>query len=85
MSKAFGVIQSPNYPASYDGPKDGNASKTCNWYLTVRPRHKILLNFESFAVEGEPSGEHRGVRFERYSATPGVETIPEFRPPPPLF
>ncbi|XP_034244816.1 tolloid-like protein 2 [Thrips palmi] len=55
VSKAFGVIQSPNYPANYDGPKDGNASKTCNWYLTVRLRHKILLNFESFAVEGEPS------------------------------
>lgn len=55
ISKAFGVIQSPNYPLNYDGPKE-NGSKVCNWYLSVRPRHRILLNFEAFAVEGEPSG-----------------------------
>ncbi|XP_021914332.1 cubilin isoform X4 [Zootermopsis nevadensis] len=50
-----GVISSPNFPQNYDGPERGLASKTCNWYIIVRPKHKILLNFEFFAVEGEPS------------------------------
>jgi hypothetical protein len=51
-----GVISSPNFPLNYDSPVRGLASKTCNWYIIVRPKHKILLNFEFFAVEGEPSG-----------------------------
>lgn len=51
-----GVLTSPNYPDKYDGPKKNQASKTCNWFITVRPSHKILINFEEFSVEGEPSG-----------------------------
>jgi len=58
-STSYGVISSPNYPSNYDGPKGGQASKTCNWYITVRPTHRILLNMETFAVEGEPSGKQK--------------------------
>jgi hypothetical protein len=29
--------------------------QVCNWYITVRPRFKVLLFFETFTVEGEPS------------------------------
>lgn len=46
---------SPNFPLNYEGPTRGMASKTCNWYVNVRPNHKILLNFEFFAVEGDPT------------------------------
>lgn len=49
---------SPNFPLNYEGPTRGMASKTCNWYVNVRPNHKILLNFEFFAVEGDPSCEY---------------------------
>lgn len=52
-----GVISSPNFPGSYEGPSKGLASKTCNWYISVRQRYKILLNFERFAVEGDPIGK----------------------------
>jgi len=55
-SAEYGVISSPNFPLNYDGPVRGLASKSCNWYIIVRPKHKILLNFESFAVEGDPAG-----------------------------
>lgn len=50
-----GVIDSPNYPGNYDGPSKGLSSKTCNWFVQVRPRHRILLYFVSFAVEGDPA------------------------------
>lgn len=49
----FGVITSPNFPNNYDGPAKNLASKTCNWFIRVRPNHQILLNFELFSVEGE--------------------------------
>ncbi|XP_077288055.1 tolloid-like protein 1 [Arctopsyche grandis] len=52
----YGVITSPNFPSNYDGPGRGLASKTCNWFVSVKPQHKILLNFEFFAVEGDPLG-----------------------------
>ncbi|GLV44216.1 uncharacterized protein CBL_12488 [Carabus blaptoides fortunei] len=54
-SVEYGVISSPNFPENYDGPGRGLASKTCNWYVTVRPKFKVLLNFERFAVEGDPN------------------------------
>ncbi|XP_023718957.1 bone morphogenetic protein 1 isoform X3 [Cryptotermes secundus] len=54
-SAESGVISSPNFPQNYDGPVRGLASKTCNWYIIVRQKHKILLNFDFFAVEGEPT------------------------------
>ncbi|XP_024085153.1 cubilin isoform X2 [Cimex lectularius] len=54
-SSHYGVIVSPNFPLKYGGPIKGVASKTCNWYINVRPNHKVLLNFEQFAIEGEPN------------------------------
>ncbi|XP_046671731.1 dorsal-ventral patterning tolloid-like protein 1 [Homalodisca vitripennis] len=54
-SSDYGIIMSPNFPLNYEGPTRGMASKTCNWYVNVRPNHKILLNFEFFAVEGDPT------------------------------
>ncbi|XP_044013661.1 dorsal-ventral patterning tolloid-like protein 1 isoform X2 [Aphidius gifuensis] len=51
----YGVITSPNFPNKYPGPPKHMASKTCNWFISVRPNHKILLNFEMFSVEGEQS------------------------------
>lgn len=49
----YGVIMSPNFPNNYDGPAKNLASKTCNWFISVRPNHQILLNFELFSVEGD--------------------------------
>ncbi|KAF4525770.1 hypothetical protein B566_EDAN002032 [Ephemera danica] len=82
-SQEYGVISSPNWPNNYEGPERGLASRTCNWYLTVRPRHKILLNFEAFAVEGEPQG--RGcpaavVRIWRGAEGPPLELCGEKLP-----
>lgn len=53
-SSEYGIITSPKFPADYDGPAKGLSSKSCNWYVSVRPQYKILLNFEAFAVEGDP-------------------------------
>lgn len=57
-SQDSGVISSPNFPAEYDGPRKGLASKTCNWYVSVKPKYRILLNFETFGVEGDPLCEY---------------------------
>ncbi|XP_012138287.1 tolloid-like protein 1 isoform X2 [Megachile rotundata] len=51
----YGIIASPNFPNKYDGPARNFASKTCNWFIRVRPNHQILLNFELFSVEGDQS------------------------------
>ncbi|RWS19707.1 CUB domain-containing protein-like protein, partial [Leptotrombidium deliense] len=45
-----GVITSPRFPNPYDSNR-----QVCNWYITVQPRNKILLYFESFLIEGEMS------------------------------
>lgn len=44
-----GIITSPNYPNGYL-----NHRQVCNWYITVRPRFKVLFHFETFLVEGDP-------------------------------
>ncbi|RWS07949.1 cubilin-like protein, partial [Dinothrombium tinctorium] len=43
-----GVIVSPQYPQPYPSQR-----QVCNWYITVKPRHKILLYFENFLIEGQ--------------------------------
>ncbi|XP_035440891.2 cubilin isoform X3 [Spodoptera frugiperda] len=48
----WGVITSPNFPQNYEQPKNGPASRVCNWFVTARPGKRLLLNFEYFAVEG---------------------------------
>ncbi|XP_055525467.1 cubilin isoform X3 [Wyeomyia smithii] len=50
-----GVVTSPNFPANYDAPGKGLASRACNWYITARIGYKILLNFDFFGIEGEPA------------------------------
>lgn len=50
-------FRSPNYPAKYDGPGKGLASRACNWYLSARNGYKILMHFEFFHVEGDPEGD----------------------------
>ncbi|XP_063703683.1 tolloid-like protein 2 isoform X2 [Culicoides brevitarsis] len=72
----YGIVVSPNYPSNYLGPGKGLASKTCNWYITARTGYKLLLNFESFAVEGDPST--RGCA----AAVVRVWLSPEFDVPP---
>uniref|UniRef100_A0ABD2XAN2 CUB domain-containing protein n=3 Tax=Trichogramma kaykai TaxID=54128 RepID=A0ABD2XAN2_9HYME len=51
----YGIITSPNFPNKYDAPSKNLASKTCNWFISVRPNRQIMLNFELFSVEGEQS------------------------------
>ncbi|XP_019768319.2 tolloid-like protein 2 [Dendroctonus ponderosae] len=55
-SSDSGQILSPNFPKNYDAPKLTQSSKSCNWYITVRPQYRVLIIFDKFAIEGEPSG-----------------------------
>ena len=48
-----GVITSFGYPAAYPPYR-----QICNWFITVRPKHKVLLFFEFFLIEGDPAGNH---------------------------
>ncbi|XP_065095868.1 uncharacterized protein LOC135717643 isoform X4 [Ochlerotatus camptorhynchus] len=50
-----GIVSSPNFPANYDAPGKGLASRACNWYITARIGYKIMLYFDYFAIEGEPA------------------------------
>ncbi|XP_062560041.1 uncharacterized protein LOC134224624 [Armigeres subalbatus] len=50
-----GIVASPNFPANYDAPGKGLASRACNWYITARIGYKIMLYFDYFAIEGEPA------------------------------
>ncbi|XP_055639322.1 cubilin isoform X3 [Toxorhynchites rutilus septentrionalis] len=50
-----GIVTSPNFPANYDAPGKGLASRACNWYITARVGYKILINFDYFGIEGEPA------------------------------
>ena len=50
-----GAIISPNYPEKYADSSSGG-SHQCHWFIHVKPRHKILLYFEEFEVEGKPNG-----------------------------
>ncbi|XP_060650522.1 uncharacterized protein LOC132787482 isoform X3 [Drosophila nasuta] len=51
-----GIITSPNYPAGYKAPGRGMASNACNWVMTARAGYKLSINFEQFALEGDPAG-----------------------------
>ncbi|XP_065293590.1 cubilin-like isoform X1 [Dermacentor albipictus] len=44
-----GLITSPGYPNPYK-----NDRQMCNWYITVRPGHKVFLHFTLFLIEGHP-------------------------------
>lgn len=45
-----GVITSPGYPSPYPPVR-----QICNWFITVRPKYKVLLFFEFFLIEGDPA------------------------------
>jgi len=47
-----GVITSPGYPFKYPPYR-----QICNWFITVRPKHKVLLFFEFFLIEGDPASK----------------------------
>ncbi|XP_076296175.1 tolloid-like protein 1 isoform X2 [Lasioglossum baleicum] len=49
----YGIIASPNFPNKYEGPAKNNASKTCNWFIRVGQKQRVLLDFELFSVEGD--------------------------------
>ncbi|RXG74004.1 Neuropilin-2, partial [Armadillidium vulgare] len=49
----WGEITSPNWPEKYGSPAS-DESFTCDWFIYVRPQHKILLWFAEFSVEGNP-------------------------------
>ncbi|KYN17419.1 Cubilin [Trachymyrmex cornetzi] len=68
----YGIITSPNFPNNYDGPAKNLASKSCNWFIRVRPDQRILLNFEVFSVEGDQlaRGCPAAVLRMWYSSTP---------------
>ena len=51
-----GAIKSPNYPEKY-ADSSSSGSHQCHWFIHVKPRHKILLYFEEFEVEGKPNGK----------------------------
>ena len=53
-----GIIQTRNYPKKYEGPPPGMATRTCHWYITVKPNHQILFNFLTFTLEGSPACEY---------------------------
>ncbi|XP_037027198.1 cubilin isoform X3 [Bradysia coprophila] len=71
-----GVIMSPNYPAKYDGPGKGLASRACNWYLSARNGYKILMHFEFFHVEGDPEGRGCPAAVLRVWTAPDTEQAP---------
>ena len=52
-----GTILSPNYPEKYTESSQA-ISMQCHWNIRVKPRHRVLLYFDSFEVEGNP--EERG-------------------------
>jgi len=49
-----GVIHSPNYPEKYATSSEA-ASIQCHWFIHVNPGHKVMMYFETFEVEGNPT------------------------------
>ncbi|XP_067137712.1 tolloid-like protein 2 isoform X3 [Centruroides vittatus] len=47
--KETGIVTSPRFPDNYPSTR-----QVCNWYITVKPNHKVLLFFLYFLIEGDP-------------------------------
>lgn len=61
-SQESGIITSRYYPESYKNQsKSANAAMSCNWYMTARPGYRLLINFEVFALEGDPVSKYHFV------------------------
>ena len=50
-NKLFGIISSPNWPKPYK-----SIDKLCNWSIKVKKGYRILLEFQSFLIEGDMRG-----------------------------
>lgn len=66
-------MQSSNYPDKYKSPAPGVATKTCNWFITVKPAHQILLSFSIFILEGNPPSKY--FAFSGFSAVISVDFL----------
>lgn len=55
-NQEYGIIHSPHWPDKYAGPDREAGAFSCNWFIHVRPYHKVLLWLQSFSVEGHPTG-----------------------------
>ena len=53
-NQEWGEMTTPNFPEKYGSPSSVSDSVTCDWFIYVRPHHKILLWFPYFSVEGNP-------------------------------
>lgn len=63
IEESSGIIQSENFPIKYDSPVAGKATRSCNWYITVKPSHQILFNVLTFVLEGNPAGILNSILF----------------------
>ncbi|KAK7084520.1 Domain first found in C1r, C1s, uEGF, and bone morphogenetic protein [Halocaridina rubra] len=70
----YGVIHSPHWPHKYDGPDRDEGAFSCNWFIHVRPYHKILLWFQFFSVEGNPT--ERGCPAAVVRVWPDLDKVP---------
>jgi hypothetical protein len=59
-----GEITTPGWPGNYVA-----RAQTCNWYIHSKPGKKILLRFETFMVEGDPSCEYIRSRRQKSNST----------------
>ncbi len=60
-----GVITSPNFPEKYLDSSSDRGSRECHWFIHVKPRHRILLYFDKFEVEGKPTGQSVSIKNEQ--------------------
>ncbi|XP_055324620.1 uncharacterized protein LOC129579067 isoform X3 [Sitodiplosis mosellana] len=70
-----GIITSPNYPAKYDGPGKGLASRACNWYINSRYGFRVSISIEFFSVEGDPPSRGCPAAALRIWTTPDQQDI----------
>ncbi|XP_064103778.1 cubilin-like isoform X5 [Macrobrachium nipponense] len=70
----YGIIHSPHWPQKYDGPDRSGGAFSCNWFIHVRPYHKILLWFQFFSVEGNPA--ERGCPAAVVRVWPDLDKVP---------
>ncbi|XP_076057543.1 cubilin-like isoform X2 [Oratosquilla oratoria] len=69
-----GIITSPHWPNNYDNPKKTEGSFMCDWFISVRPNHRVYLWLQSFAVEGDP--DTRGCPAAVLRAWPDLDKVP---------
>ncbi|XP_042885956.1 cubilin-like isoform X1 [Penaeus japonicus] len=73
-NQEYGIIHSPHWPDKYAGPDREAGAFSCNWFIHVRPYHKVLLWLQSFSVEGHPI--ERGCPAAIVRVWPDLDNIP---------